>query len=84
MKISTYVVGFIVSALILLSVIMGSMRIVQLSNMLNSQDSLCNSMIGKKIFLDIDSVTIVDHSILNSTFTLSNGKEVSDILIIKK
>jgi len=33
--------------------------------------------IGSKVVIDKDTLTILDYSMLNSNYTLSNGKEVS-------
>ena len=40
--------------------------------------------IGKKHVIDKDTLTIVDYSIFNENFTLSDGRKVSYILIGKK
>ena len=40
--------------------------------------------IGTKHVIDGDTLTVIDYSVFNETFTLSDGKEVSSVLIIKK
>ena len=41
------------------------------------------SNLGKKLFIDGDSLTIIDYSLLNETYNLSNGKSVSFKLVEK-
>lgn len=39
--------------------------------------------VGKKVILEKDTLTIIDYSILNDTYTLSNGVKVSFELVEK-
>lgn len=37
--------------------------------------------IGKSVVIEKDTSVIVNYSIINNTFTLSNGKEISAVLV---
>lgn len=52
-------------------------------DMQKDHEETYENMVGKKILLDKDSITIIDYSILHETYTLSNGKTVS-VKLIKK
>lgn len=43
-----------------------------------------DAYLGKQFVLDGDTTTIIDHSILTRTFTLSNGTEVNYALVAPK
>lgn len=53
------------------------------NSMSKEHEATYDNMVGKKVLIDKDSLTIVDYSILHETYTLSNGKTVS-IKLIKK
>lgn len=45
------------------------------------EDSIMKSMIGKRIRYEKDSITVVDYSFWQETYTLSNGTKVNKKLI---
>lgn len=51
---------------------------------LNVTDTKYKKEIGEKFILEKDTLLITDYSILKSTFTLSNGKEVSSEIVFKQ
>lgn len=53
------------------------------NDMSKEHEATYDNMVGKKVLIEKDSLTIVDYSILHETYTLSNGKTVS-IKLIKK
>ena len=42
-----------------------------------------SDLVGKKMLFDKDTVMIVDYSLIKSTYTLSNGREVGQYLAKK-
>jgi len=73
---------FLVSVIAFL-VVMAYYINLTVSDMKKDHEDTYENMVGKKILLDKDSVTIIDYSILHETYTLSNGKTIS-IKLIKK
>ncbi len=59
------------------------MLIVFANNMSKEHEETYDNMVGKKVLIDKDSLTVVDYSIIHETYTLSNGKTVS-IKLFKK
>lgn len=58
--------------------------LISFSNeMAKEHEETYDNMVGKKVLIDKDSLTVVDYSIIHETYTLSNGKTVS-IKLIKK
>ena len=55
-----------------------------LSNRLEKSISDVESRIGSTFVLEGDTAIIIDYSIVRMTYILSNGKEVSHILVEKK
>lgn len=45
------------------------------------EDSIMSAKIGKKILYERDSLTVVDYSFWNDTYTLSNGVKVNKKLV---
>lgn len=51
---------------------------------LTKTENKYKSKIGQKLILEKDTLIIIDYSLLRSTFTLSNNKEVNKKLIFNK
>jgi len=51
---------------------------------LNSLDQDMKNAIGDTIILQQDTLIIIDYSLFNENFTLSNGKEVSSEFVTKQ
>lgn len=45
-------------------------------NEINRIDRVVASQVGRKLVLDKDTLTIIDYSLLETNYTLSNGKKV--------
>lgn len=54
-----------------------------LNNTMQEMDDEYKSNIGKEIILEKDTLTIVDYSLWDETYTLSNGVKVSTDFIKK-
>ena len=55
-----------------------------ISNEINKEKGKYEQYIGDKFIIDNDTLLIIDYSMINETFTLSNGKKVSYSLIESK
>ena len=73
--------------LIVLQVIIGSILFVVVTEKLKNYTEAVESKLNQKVVFDKDTLTIIDYSILEQTYILSNGKsfnfKVVDKLIIK-
>ena len=54
-----------------------------ISKNLSAEENKYEKHIGEKYVVDKDTLTIVDYSIFNENFTLSDGRKVSYVLIGK-
>jgi hypothetical protein len=50
----------------------------------NSEAEVYKEYIGKKYLYEGDTVLVIDYSLFNDTYTLSNGVKVNSALIIPK
>ena len=73
-------IGLII--VIIMSLLIGSI-LNTAGNELKKQTTQIESNLGKKIFIDGDSLTITDYSLLNDSYKLSNGTTVSFELVKK-
>ena len=54
-----------------------------LTNNIGSEIEKVEAMVGTKVVLEKDTAIIIDYSILEESYTLSNGKEISFVLAQK-
>ena len=50
-------------------------------NELNKSEDKMKANLGKKIILEKDTLSIVDYSMFNNNYTLSNGKTISSHIV---
>lgn len=55
-----------------------------MSSNIDKEQNMYKAKIGSQFILEKDTLTIVDYSSIMETFTLSNGKEVNALLVLKK
>jgi len=72
----------LIVCVILMSLLIGSI-LTKSGEELKKETTKIESNLGKKIFIDGDSLTITDYSILHETYKLSNGTTVSFELVKK-
>ena len=51
---------------------------------LDEEQNMYKAKIGNQFILEKDTLIIVDYSTIKESFTLSNGKEVNALLVLKK
>lgn len=72
----------LIAALVIISLF--AFGIYHLSNStkaLSDISKLMESNVGKEVVLDNDTLTILDYSLLNSTYLLSNGISVNRVIV---
>ena len=65
-----------------LVIILFVISIIDFGNKFVNMDDKYKTKIGEIFILEKDTLTIIDYSLFNKTFTLSNGKEVNSNLIL--
>jgi len=73
----------IMCGLITALVFMLSSMLSKAGDQINRESEKYKKHIGEKFILDNDTLTIVDYSLLNETFILSNKTEVNSKLILE-
>lgn len=56
--------------------------ISKFASSIENESQQYKNKIGNKIILEKDTLTIIDYSLFNQTFTLSNGKTVNKSFIL--
>ncbi len=70
--------------IILATVFLGSIFLLANSIANNAEEKIKKfeeKYMGKKILIDKDTLMIIDYSLLNSTYRLSNGKDYNNTLV---
>lgn len=70
---------FVMSLLVALIYVSGS----KISSVYESEVDMYEEHVGSNIYLNGDTLIIVDYSVFNETFTLSNGSKVSFSFVTK-
>lgn len=68
----------IMATLIILTIIIISWMATRVEEKLRSRDERTQAIIGKSYIINNDTVQVVDYSFFESSFTLSNGVEISE------
>ncbi len=76
------IIGFILVVIVM--VVLLNSIINNISNDITKETDKYKIHIGETFIINNDTSTIVDYSLIDETFTLSNGKKINYLLVNKK